>query len=127
MIQEQLFSALSGVAGGRVFPNVAPNNVAKPYVVYSRVASTPENTLADGVPVENTRIQIDCLDTTYAAVISLAEAVKAARGKAVGDKLSQDTALAVGNTRAEFEAFIKQEQARWKPVIARAKIQPEGV
>lgn len=55
------------------------------------------------------------------------EAIKAARGKAVGDKLSQDTALAVGNTRAEFEVFIRQEQARWKPVIARAKIQPEGV
>ena len=55
------------------------------------------------------------------------EAVKAARGKVVSDKLSQDTALAVGNTRAEFEAFIQQEQARWKPVIARAKIVPEGV
>jgi tripartite-type tricarboxylate transporter receptor subunit TctC len=55
------------------------------------------------------------------------EAVKAARSKAVSDKLSQDTALAVGNTRAEFEAFIKLEQARWKPVIARAKIVPEGV
>ncbi len=36
-------------------------------------------------------------------------------------------ALAVGNTRAEFEAFIKVEQARWKPVIARAQIKPEGV
>lgn len=55
------------------------------------------------------------------------EAVKAARSKIVSDKLSQDTALAVGNTRAEFDAFIKQEQARWKPVIARAKIVPEGV
>ena len=55
------------------------------------------------------------------------EAIKAARSKAVSDKLSQETALAVGNTRAEFEAFIKQEQARWKPVIARAKIVPEGV
>ena len=55
------------------------------------------------------------------------EAVAAARGKAVHDKLSQDTALAVGNTRAEFEAFIKLEQARWKPVIARAQIKPEGV
>ena len=55
------------------------------------------------------------------------EAIAAARGKAVHDKLSQDTALAVGNTRAEFEAFIKLEQARWKPVIARAQIKPEGV
>jgi tripartite-type tricarboxylate transporter receptor subunit TctC len=55
------------------------------------------------------------------------EAIAAARGKVVHDKLSQDTALAVGNTRAEFEAFIKLEQARWKPVIARAQIKPEGV
>ena len=54
------------------------------------------------------------------------EAVRAARGRAVGDKLSQDTALAVGNSSAEFAAFIQQEQARWKPVIARAQIKPEG-
>lgn len=78
MIQEQLFAALSGVAGGRVFPNVAPNNVARPYVVYARVASTPENTLADGAPVENTRFQIDCFDATYAAAVALAEVVKTA-------------------------------------------------
>jgi tripartite-type tricarboxylate transporter receptor subunit TctC len=55
------------------------------------------------------------------------EAIAAARGKVVHDKLSQDTALAIGNTRAEFEAFIKLEQARWKPVIARAQIKPEGI
>jgi len=54
------------------------------------------------------------------------EAVKAARGKAVADKLSQETAIAVGNTSAEFAKFIQQEQARWKPVIARAQIRPEG-
>lgn len=55
------------------------------------------------------------------------EAIAATRGKIVNDKLSQDTALAVGNTKSEFEAFIKLEQARWKPVIARAQIKPEGV
>jgi tripartite-type tricarboxylate transporter receptor subunit TctC len=55
-----------------------------------------------------------------------AESVKAARTRSVADKLSQDTALAVGNTPAEFEAFIHAEQARWKPVIARAQIKPEG-
>ena len=54
------------------------------------------------------------------------EALKAARGKAVADKLSQETAIAVGNTSAEFAKFIQQEQARWKPVIARAQIRPEG-
>ncbi|MES2974951.1 MAG: tripartite tricarboxylate transporter substrate binding protein [Pseudomonadota bacterium] len=55
-----------------------------------------------------------------------AESVKAARSKAVADKLGQETALAVGNTGTEFDAFIRQEQARWKPVIARAQIKPEG-
>ena len=56
-----------------------------------------------------------------------AEAIKAARGSAVRDKLANDTALAVGNSAAEFGAFIRAEQARWKPVIARAQIKPEGV
>jgi tripartite-type tricarboxylate transporter receptor subunit TctC len=55
------------------------------------------------------------------------EAIKAARTSLVKDKLAQDTALAVGNTAAEFEAFIKSEQARWKPVIARAQIKPESI
>ncbi|MFT3815934.1 MAG: tripartite tricarboxylate transporter substrate binding protein [Acidovorax sp.] len=55
-----------------------------------------------------------------------AEAIKAAHSAPVKDKLSQETALAVGNTAAEFDAFIKAEQARWKPVIARAQIKPEG-
>ena len=55
-----------------------------------------------------------------------AEAIKAARGSVVKDKLAADTALAVGNSAAEFDAFIKTEQARWKPVIARAQIKPEG-
>ncbi len=55
-----------------------------------------------------------------------AEAIKATRSAAVKDKLAIDTALAVGNTGAEFDAFIKAEQARWKPVIARAQIKPDG-
>jgi len=56
-----------------------------------------------------------------------AEAIKATRSTVVKDKLSADTALAVGNTGLEFEAFIKSEQARWKVVIARAQIKAEGL
>lgn len=54
-------------------------------------------------------------------------AVSAARSPSVKEKLSNDLALAVGNTHAEFEAFIKQEQTRWKAVIARAQIKPDGI
>ena len=55
-----------------------------------------------------------------------AEAVKATRGSVVKEKLAVDSALAVGNSAAEFDAFIRAEQARWKPVIARAQIKPDG-
>jgi tripartite-type tricarboxylate transporter receptor subunit TctC len=54
-----------------------------------------------------------------------AEAIKAAKTTAVRDKLAADTALSIGSTAAEFEAFIKSEQARWKPVIARAQIKAD--
>jgi tripartite-type tricarboxylate transporter receptor subunit TctC len=56
-----------------------------------------------------------------------AESIKATRSASVKEKLANDSALAVGNTSAEFEAFIKVEQARWKQVIARAQIKPEGM
>lgn len=39
--------------------------------------------------------------------------------------LENETALAVGSSSAEFARFIGQEQQRWKPVIARAKIVPD--
>ncbi len=56
-----------------------------------------------------------------------AEAIKATRGSLVKEKLANETALAVGGTAAEFDQFIQSELARWKPVIARAKIRPDGM
>ena len=56
-----------------------------------------------------------------------ADATKAARSTLVKDKLAADTALAVGSTGAEFGAFIRTEQTRWKQVIERAQIKPEGM
>jgi len=55
------------------------------------------------------------------------EAIKAARSTGLTEKLAQDLALGVGNTGAQFAAFIAEEQKRWKPVIARAQIKPEGL
>jgi tripartite-type tricarboxylate transporter receptor subunit TctC len=55
-----------------------------------------------------------------------AEAIRATQSTVVTDKLGQETAQAVGNSSAAFGAFIRAEQARWKPVIARAEIKPEG-
>ena len=78
MIEESLFTALSSLAGGRVYPMIAPDSPTKPFIIYQNIANTPEVTLANGVPINNTRMQIDCYDKTYAAVKALAAAVQAA-------------------------------------------------
>jgi tripartite-type tricarboxylate transporter receptor subunit TctC len=53
------------------------------------------------------------------------EAAKAIKSPAAVTRLADDTAEAVGDTPAEFARYIAAEQARWKPVIARAKIKPD--
>jgi hypothetical protein len=77
-IQDQLRTALAAVAGGRVYPAIAPDGVTKPYLTYFRVSTVPANTLSSGRPLENTVFQIDCYDKTAAGVNSVKEAVKAA-------------------------------------------------
>ncbi len=61
---------------------------------------------------------------------TLADKLAAAAAKAVKEPaavklLESEAALTIGSTRAEFARFIEQEQRRWKPVIARAKIKPD--
>lgn len=61
-----------------------------------------------------------------AAVDKLAaEAAKAIRSTGSRERLGADSAEAVGNTPAQFAAFIAQEQQRWKPVLLRAKVKPD--
>ena len=52
-------------------------------------------------------------------------AAKAVREPASVKLLETEAALAIGSTPAEFAKFIGEEQQRWKPVIARAKIKPD--
>ena len=52
-------------------------------------------------------------------------AAKAVKEPAAAKLLESEAALAVGSSSVEFARFIAQEQQRWKPVIARAKIKPD--
>lgn len=68
-IEEQIFSALSAIAavGTRVYPNIAPDKVQTPYIVYHNIANKPEVVLDNSVPINNTRMQIDVYDKVYLA------------------------------------------------------------
>ena len=60
------------------------------------------------------------------ATEKLAAACAAAvRAPAAVERLNHEAAIAVGSTPAEFAKFIADEQKRWKPIIARAKIKPD--
>jgi tripartite-type tricarboxylate transporter receptor subunit TctC len=64
--------------------------------------------------------------TPPAVVARLAEETqKATRAEGMRKRLSDDTALPVGDKPAEFAEFIAAEQRRWKPVIERARIKPD--
>ncbi|MES2244421.1 MAG: tripartite tricarboxylate transporter substrate binding protein [Pseudomonadota bacterium] len=61
-----------------------------------------------------------------AAIDRIAEAcAKAMRNPLATERLRGDTAQPVGDTPAQYAAFIKTEQVRWKQVVARAKIKPD--
>ncbi|MBA4326932.1 MAG: ABC transporter substrate-binding protein [Polaromonas sp.] len=61
-----------------------------------------------------------------AAIDRIADAcAKAMRNPLATERLRGDTAQPVGDTPAQYAAFIKTEQARWKQVAARAKIKPD--
>lgn len=75
-IETSVHTALSSLAGGKVYPLVAPEKVAAPFIVYSRIASTPENTLDGGSTIDLVRIQVDTYASTYSACKSLADSVR---------------------------------------------------
>ena len=77
-IETSIYAALSGLASGKVYPLVAPEKVVAPYIVYSRISSTPENTLDGGSTIVLVRIQVDTYANTYSACKNLAESVRVA-------------------------------------------------
>jgi hypothetical protein len=77
-IETQIYTALSGLASNKVYPMVAPDKITAPFIVYSRLSSTPENTLDGGSTIDLVRIQVDTYENTYSAVKLLAESVRLA-------------------------------------------------
>jgi len=82
MIEQSVWTALSGLAGGRVYAMIAPDTPTAPFIVYQNIANKPEVTLANGTPINNTRIQIDAYAKTYAGAKALADLVTAAMAAA---------------------------------------------
>jgi len=55
---------------------MAPQNVAKPYVVWQFVGGTPENFLADRPDMDGSTVQFDVYATSSASARAVAEALR---------------------------------------------------
>lgn len=75
-IQDNVVSALAGA--GTIYPLSIPNSGASyPCIVYQFISEVPMRSHS-GASLRKHRLQVTCWAQTYAAAVTLAEAVKAA-------------------------------------------------
>ena len=69
---------VNGLVSGRIYPEIMPFDVTYPAISYQRISTVRYQTL-DGVDgFTQVRMQIDCWDSSYSGVKTLADAVKGA-------------------------------------------------
>ena len=69
---------VSALIGDRLYPARLPQGVTLPAVTYQWIARVASVTYEGAADLARGRIQIDCWATSYAAMVSLAKAIRAA-------------------------------------------------
>ena len=82
--ESQMFAALRTLVSDRVYPDLAPDPVTKPYIVYQQVGGAAVQFVGADVPSKkNSRMQVSVWGETRAQVSALAVQVEdALRGTA---------------------------------------------
>ncbi|MGY6256543.1 DUF3168 domain-containing protein [Paraburkholderia caledonica] len=76
-----VFGALRGLVADRCYPDVAPANVARPYITYQAVGGQSPNYLNNTVDLQNARMQVNVwADTRSAATAVMQSAIAALSG-----------------------------------------------
>ena len=86
-------SAVGLLASGRIYPELAPEGAAMPYIVYSVVSNSPADS-KDGTPVDQAQVEVYSVDDSYAGANDLADKVRAALDRK-SKTTSGDTAIVV--------------------------------
>lgn len=98
MLEQTLVSLAAVPLSSRLYPESAPNNPNCPYGVYSEITRLTNNTLDDGVPINQALIQIDIWDKTAAGRIAAGEAMSAKIAEAFNDGTLQGLLLSRKST-----------------------------
>lgn len=71
-------ATVSGLVGTRVYPGMAPQGCARPFIVYQRVSGEAYPDLDGMTGIVKSRVQVDCYANTYQAASALYAAAIAA-------------------------------------------------
>lgn len=113
--QQAVKAALAGVLPNAVFPVIAPDSTPANYCVYQMVASAPENTLNNGVALENDRYQVDIYAPDYITAHDLADAARAAL-VAIGSPFAVVFLMQADHFEADIRLHrVVQEYSIWQP------------
>lgn len=74
----QATSAVTALVSTRVYPIVAPQGAALPYITYQKIAGNTVNNLSGADATSNGLYQIDCWAASYSGVKALADSVRSA-------------------------------------------------
>ena len=77
-IEQTLVAMAATLLTGGLHPNVAPQNGARPYGVYTLIVSPAHNTLSDGVTIQQDLFQVDVWAETYQGALAVGNALSAA-------------------------------------------------
>lgn len=59
-VEKAIFDTLRALVGDRVYPDVAPDNTARPYVTYQQIGGRPVNFLEGGTTgIKNARFRVN--------------------------------------------------------------------
>lgn len=80
LMRAELIASANVVAlvSARIYPQIAPQGAAMPYIVYQRISSVPERVATGTNATTETRIQFQIVDDNYDDARTLADYVKAA-------------------------------------------------
>ena len=94
-IEQTLYDTLrndgtvAGLVSTKIYPNVAPDNAAAPYIVYQLIVGTAHNQLVGAPGSERKVLQLSCISSSYSNAKAIAVACKSAINGTVGYMTSE--------------------------------------
>lgn len=69
------FAGLTALAGTRVYPSVAPQNVTAPFVTYRRISAVRRSGFGEDIGIVSARFQLDAIAQTYSSMRAVVEQI----------------------------------------------------